>query len=343
MAKLTIIGLGLIGGSMGLSLVKNTTVKAEIWGFDRDPDVAKTAARAGAVQRLSDDIGEAVRGASLVIVATPILSTRRVFDEMAPHLEAGTVVTDTASTKAEVLRWAEELLPEDVHFVGGHPMAGKEKSGPEAADASLFQNRPYAVVPTLDAADGAVHAIVGLAQQLGARPFFLDPQEHDAYAAAISHVPLLTSIALFRLAKDSSAWPELANMAGPAFHDLTRLASGQPEMAQDIFLSNRENVLHWLDRYIAELQKVRDLVQDEDRERMFRQLAEVQFERDTFVQNPPKREDFGPKMDMPSPGETFMSIMGGALWAQRSKEMTEAMEERAKARQHEERLRRRDL
>ncbi len=343
MGKLAIIGLGLIGGSLGLALQKSKSVNADIVGWDRDYDTAQRALKAGAVQKISAGPEDAVRGASLVIIATPILSIRKVFDEIAPHLQSGAVVTDTASTKGDILRWANELLPADVHFVGGHPMAGKEKSGPQAAEATLFEGRPYCIIPGVNAADGAVHSIVGLTEAIGAKTFFLDAEEHDAYAAAISHLPLLTSIALFRLAKSSSAWPELGSMAGPAFYDLTRLASGQPEMTQDIFITNRDNVLHWLERYSVELQKMADMIRSDDRERMFRDLAEVQFERDNFVLNPPKRDDQGPKVEMPSASESFLSIMGGALWNQRSKEITESLEERQRAREQEERFKRRDL
>jgi prephenate dehydrogenase len=342
MGKLTIVGLGLIGGSMGLALSKASNVRAEIVGYDRDYDIAQRAQKAGAVQSISPSLEQAVHGASLVIVATPILATRRVFDEMAPALQAGAVITDTASTKGEVLHWAQELLPSDVHFVGGHPMAGKEKSGPAAADADLFKNRPYCIVPGVNAADGAVHSVVGLAEAVGGDVMFLDPQEHDAYAAAISHLPLLTSIALFKLAKSSSAWPELGGMAGPAFYDLTRLASGSPEMTQDIFVTNKENLLHWLDRYTLELQKMADILREDDREKMYRDLAQTQFERDNFLTNPPKREEQG-KVDMPSASESFMSIMAGALWNQRSKELSDTLEARVKAREEEQRLRRRGI
>jgi prephenate dehydrogenase len=271
------------------------------------------------------------------------MTVRRVFDEMAPALQAGAVVTDTASTKAEVLQWARELLPPDVHFVGGHPMAGKEKSGTQAADADLFKGRPYCVVPGVHAADGAVHSVVGLAEAVGGEVTFLDAQEHDAYAAAVSHLPLLTSIALFKLAKGSSAWPELGGMAGPAFYDLTRLASGSPEMTQDIFVTNKENVLHWLDRYTLELQKLADIIREDDREKMFRDLAQVQLERDTFVTSPPKRQEQGARVDLPSSADSFMAIMAGALWNQRSKELTDSLEERVRNREQEQRMRRRDL
>lgn len=343
MGKLAIVGLGLIGGSMGLALRKAGNVSADIVGYDRDYDVANRAQKAGAVQTVAPTLEQAVQGASLVVVATPILSIRRVFDEMAPSLQSGAVVTDTASTKAEILRWADELLPPDVHFVGGHPMAGKEKSGPAAAEAGIFQNRPYCIVPGVNAADGAVQSVVGLAETVGGNVMFLDGQEHDAYAAAISHLPLVSSIALFKLARGSSAWPELGSLAGPAFYDLTRLASGSPEMSQDIFVTNRENVLHWLDRYILELQKVADVIREEDREKMFRELARTQLERDTFLTAPPKRESDSIKLSMPSSAESFMAIMAGALWSQRSKDLTESLEERQKAREQEERFRRRDI
>src|SRR5688572_29566198 len=200
MGKLAILGLGLIGGSMGLALSKSNAVKADIVGFDRDHEVGTRAQKAGAVQHLAVSAEAAVRDASLVIIATPIMAVRRVFDEIAPYLQSGAVVTDTASTKVEVLRWAKELLPTDVHFVGGHPMAGKEKSGPQAAEASLFAGRPYCIVPGVNAADGAVDSVVGLAESIGGKTFFLDADEHDAYAAAVSHLPLFTSVALSKLA-----------------------------------------------------------------------------------------------------------------------------------------------
>ncbi len=341
MSKLTIIGLGLIGGSLGLALKQNAKVNFEIVGTDRDPDVANRAKRAGAVDRVEYTLEAAVRDASVVVVATPIISIRRIFEAIAPVLMPGAVVTDVASTKTEVLHWAEELLPGSVNFVGGHPMAGKEKSGPTAAEATLFVDRPYCIVPGLSSSEAAVNAIVGMAQSVGARPFFLDAQEHDAYAAAISHIPLMASIGLFTLAKGSAAWPELAGMAGPAFYDLTRLASGEPEMSHDICLTNSENILHWLERYIAELRKLADLIENDDREGLFRRFAEVQLERDTFVTSPPRRDEGTSMVAVPSASEAFMNMMGGALWAQRSKEISDSFEERMRAREREDRLRRR--
>lgn len=341
MGKLAIVGLGLIGGSIGLALKRAEPANTEVIGFDKDRDVGERAARAGAVQRLAPTLEAAVKDATLVIVATPIITMERVFQDMAPHLQRGAVVTDTASTKTNVLRWARDRLPREVHFVGGHPMAGKEQSGPVAAEESLFDERPYCVVPALDAAPGSVSAVIGLAQALGARPFFLDAEEHDAYAAAISHLPLVTSIALFSLARGSAAWPELAAMAGPGFYDLTRLASGEPVMSHDICLTNRENILHWLERYMAELRRLADLIEEGEPETLFRALAEAQIERENFLTNPPKREGAG-DVDMPNSFDSFMNLLAGGLWSARAKDITGAIEERMQKREREERLRRRD-
>jgi prephenate dehydrogenase len=342
MGKIAIIGLGLIGGSMGLALKRARLPNTEIIGVDREYDVAQRAAKYGAVDRVVLSAEIAASEAGLVIVATPTINVRRVFEVIGPHLQRGAVVTDTASTKGEVLRWAGQILPENVYFVGGHPMAGKEKSGPQAAEASLFDDRPYSITPSVNAVPQAVNAIIGLAQAIGARPFFIDADEHDAYAAAISHVPLVASIALFSLARGSSAWPELANMSGPGFYDLTRLASGEPEMSHDICLTNKENISHWLDRYIGELRRLQELILSDDDKALFRMFAETQLERENFLLNPPRREEPVASPDLPSSNDAFLNLIAGGMWAQRAREITGVMEDRLKQREREDRLRRRE-
>ncbi len=342
MGKVGIIGLGLIGGSIGLALKRARLAGIEVIGFDRDSAVGTRALKFGAVDRLAPSIETLARDSSLIVIATPIVAVRKVLEAIAPHLQPGAVVTDTASTKGSVLRWAEETLPQGVYFVGGHPMAGKEQSGLQAAEATLFDGRPYAIVPSVDALPGAVNAVVGLAEAIGAEPIFLDHDEHDAYAAAVSHVPLVASIALFALARSSTAWPELAGMAGPAFRDLTRLASGAPEMSHDICLTNKKNISHWLDRYVEEVRRIQHLIEGDDAEVLFRALAETQIERETFLTSPPKRETPGVDADLPSANESFVNLIAGGLWSQRSKEMTNAIEDRLKKQEREDRLHRRE-
>jgi prephenate dehydrogenase len=342
MGKIAIIGLGLIGGSMGLALKRARLQNVEIIGVDRDFEVARRALKFGAVDRIAAEPEEVAPEAGLVIIATPIINVRKVLLGIAPRLQPGAVVTDTASTKSEVLKWADEILPRNVYFVGGHPMAGKEKSGPQAAEAGLFDDRPYCITPSVHAVPEAVNAVIGLAEVVKARPFFLDADEHDAYAAAISHVPLVASIALFGLARSSTAWPELGNMAGPGFRDVTRLASGDPEMAHDIFLTNKANISHWIDRLIGELYRLRDLINGEDDQALFRALAETQIERDNFMHSPPRREEPVKTPDLPTSNEAFLNLLAGGMWAQRARELTESLESRQRQREREERLRRRE-
>jgi prephenate dehydrogenase len=342
MGKIAVVGLGLIGGSMGLALKNLRLADTEIVGYDRDAETAERAVRLGAADRVEPSLPAVVQDASLVIVATPVTSLQAVFTEMSEHLVPGAVVTDTASTKTNVLRWARDLLP-SAHFVGGHPMAGKEQSGNQAAEADLFQDRPYCIVPSLNASPTAVNAVVGLIEMIGAQTFFLDAAEHDAYAAGISHVPLVASVALFNLARSSAAWPELATMAGPAFRDLTRLASGAPEMAHDICLTNRENITHWLRRYIDELERLSGLIANDDSEALFRAFAEPRIQREDYLDNPPvHKEPFVGTGPTTSPGEAFMDLMAGSLWRERSKLLQQGFEKRAQERRNDERLRRGD-
>jgi prephenate dehydrogenase len=338
MGKLAIIGLGLIGTSMGLA-IRRTSPDLELSGFDRIQESGEYARQIGAVDILGLSAADAVKDAGTVVVATPIINMRKVFEEIGPALKRGCLVTDTASTKVDVLRWADELLPQGVTFVGGHPMAGKEQTGPGSAEAGLFEGRPYVVVPSTRSHPAAVDAVFSLAQEIGSEPFFLDAAEHDAYAAGISHTPLVASIALFNIARNSNAWPELARMSGPAFRDLTRLASGSTEMAHDILLTNRENVLHWIERYTEELRRIGDLIEKNEAADLYRLLAEAQIERENFLINPPKREEVVKDVDT---SMSLVDLMVGSRWKERSDEMTKALEERVRARSREERLRRRE-
>lgn len=333
MGRIAIVGLGLIGGSIGLALKRAEPENTTVVGYDQSDEVMGRALKAGVVDETGRTLDRAVRDATMVVVATPIVSIRQVFREMAPHLRDKCVVTDTASTKADVMRWAQAELPSHVYFVGAHPMAGRERPGLQEAEAELFDGRPFCIVPSVDAVEGAVNAVVGLVLALGGRPLFLDPEEHDAYVAAISHVPILSSVALFNVARKSNAWPELANISGPGFKDLTRLASGDPEMSHDILLTNRENVLHWLQRYMSELQRLAELIEsEEEEETLFRTLAEANIEREQFLDHLPKREETKWVVELPSASDAFMTMMTGTMWQERAKQAQDAIVERTRER-----------
>lgn len=330
--KITIIGLGLIGGSLGLALnAAGIGEGVEVVGHDREAMSEHEAKRRGAIDRAEHNLPRAVEGAALVIVAVPISVMPEVFGQIAPYLSPGAVVTDTASTKAEVMRWAEKTLPDSVSFVGGHPMAGKETSGIGAAEAGLFRGRAYCICPAVNASPESIKQITGLAQLIGADPLFMDPAEHDQYAAAISHLPLVVSTALFTLMRSSPSWEDLGTMASSGFRDLTRLASGDPDMSMGIWLTNREALIHWLERMIAELGRFRQMLQDAQDEALLKTFSDARIEREVFMASPPRRR-MAPEGPSVEKGQVFAQMfLGGKLAEnlQRMKDLPQMMERRS--------------
>ncbi len=311
-SRICILGTGLIGTSIGLALAARPNRQYEIVGADRDRANSRAAKKMGALDREVGSLEEAVDGAGLVIIATPVMAARRILQEIGQFLSPGTVVTDVCSTKADVMRWASEHLPENVNFVGGHPMAGREKSGPEAATADLFQGATWAITPLPRADERAVGVVLGLVETLGANPLYIDPAEHDQYAAAVSHLPLVMSVALFRLVRDSQGWEDASLLAGPGFKDLTRLASGDPTMSRDIMMTNRDAVLHWIQRLQKELTTITDALQL-GHEPIFDLFQSTQFDRDNFLLNPPeRRRPEGP--EAPSAQDAVGRLFVGGLY-----------------------------
>lgn len=329
MERVTIIGTGLIGGSIGLALRNAKLPDLEVIGFDMERDAISEARKIGAVDRGAPNLPEAVRDAKMVIIATPPLAVRTTMQEISEHLVEGAVVTDTASTKVEIRRWAQEFLPEHVSYIGGHPMAGKETQGIKHADAALFQGAAYCVVPAAQAGEGAVKSVLGLISIVGAEPVFIDAEEHDQYAAAISHMPLVVSTAMFSLVRESPAWSDIAQMIGGGFRDVTRLASGDPRMSHDICATNAEGVSHWIDRLIEELRRYKDLI-NADRKQLFRSFSETQLQRDAFMAGErPKRI---PANDVPSTKDAMSGMIFGGLIASRMDKFEKEMKPGGKGR-----------
>ena len=328
MERVAIIGLGLIGGSIALAIKRANVEGLQVVGTARTRDTLHQAKKMGAIDVDAPTAADAVRDARLVVIAAPIMATRPIMEEIAPVLAPGAVVTDVGSTKGNVARWAKELLPETVSFVGGHPMAGKEQAGIAAADSDLFKDRAWVIAPSVNATETAVNTVVGLAQLVGATPMFMDADEHDSYVAAVSHLPLLLSSALFSVAQGSAAWPELARLASSGFRDTTRLASGSPEMAHDIVLTNRDNVIHWLDRFIDELRRFRTIVAGGASEEVIEAFTKAQLERDNYMVNGPPQREAGEPIPKISLGDMILgSAVGGYM--KKQQEILKAAEDRA--------------
>jgi prephenate dehydrogenase len=280
--RVAIIGLGLIGGSIGLALKEVGELGWEIVGYVRRPEVASIALSLGAVDRTETNLKEAVKEADLVIIATPVLTIKRILAQIASYLPHGCIVTDTGSTKVEVMRWAEEILPPTVDFVGGHPMAGKEAYGIQAAEAKLFQGCVYCLTPAKKASPEAMGKVVDMVKKFGARPLFIDAEEHDNLVAGISHLPMLLSAALVSATAKDSSWDKMSRLAASGYRDLTRLASGNPEVNAHICLTNRQAIIHWIDEFGEELDKYRQLVSAMD-EHLEEALAEANKARQEWL------------------------------------------------------------
>lgn len=272
--RVAILGLGLMGTSLGMALRRRGLARA-VAGYDLAPRVAARAHACGAVTAVCGAVEDAVAAADLVVIATPVLAVSAVMAACAASLAPAAVVTDVCSTKAEVVRWAEELLPAPEHFIGGHPMAGRETSGPDAADAELFAGCVWCLAPTHRCDTMALAWLRELVAALGARPLVLDAVEHDEAVAAISHLPLVAAAAL-TLTAASDARADLARtLAASGFRDTTRVASGSPRMGRDILLTNREPVLACLDAYLAQLHHLRDAIARSDGDALERTLSEA--------------------------------------------------------------------
>jgi prephenate dehydrogenase len=205
-----------------------------------------------------------IKGAEIIVIATPVLTIKDVFTSIAKDLPKGAIITDVASTKVDVMNWAEKYLPAKACFVGGHPMAGKEVSGIAASDVNLFRGCTYCLVPGKNFNAESRKKMEDMVKVIGARPFYIEAQEHDTLVAGISHLPHLVSVALVNATANDANWAAMAKLAASGYRDTTRLASGDPRMSRDICLTNKKPILEAIDNYIRSLNELRRLISDGD-------------------------------------------------------------------------------
>lgn len=264
--RLAVIGVGLIGGSLARALREAGAV-GEIVGIDRDEENLRRGVELGVLDRYVVDAREGVKGAEVVFVSTPVCSIPAVVAEIAPVLAPGTIVTDGGSVKEFVVAACEGLMPEGVHFVGGHPISGTEHSGVEASFATLYQGKRSIVTPTEKTDPAALEKVVEMWRRAGCSVPLMDPVQHDRMLAAISHLPHMVAYSLVNAVDgyDRFGGDLLAFTAG-GFRDFTRIASSDPVMWRDIALTNREAILETMDFFAGYLAKLRSLVDAGDAE-----------------------------------------------------------------------------
>jgi prephenate dehydrogenase len=254
--RVAILGLGLMGASLGMALRAAGAARL-VTGYDAGPDVAERARKRMAIDLACADVSQAVAGADLVVLAAPIRAAPNLFSAMAPCLISGALSTDLCSVKAPIVSSAEQLLADPSRFIGGHPMTGSERAGVNAARAGLYAGCVWALTPTERTAPETVARLSWMISRLGATPLALDPTEHDAAVALVSHLPRVAASALVLTAAQSALWPVAQGLAAGGFRDSTRVASGDPAMTSDICGANRPAILASLDAYMQALGSLR--------------------------------------------------------------------------------------
>lgn len=261
--QVAIIGVGLIGGSLGMTL-RRKGLADRIVGVGRRVDNLKTAVELGAIDRYVADPQEGVRGADLVILATPVDTYERHLHEWAHCLAPGAIVSDVGSVKGPLVERSESALPAGVYFVGGHPIAGKEKTGVAAGSDQLFKGARCILTPTTRTDPTALERVRQLWEEAGSIVLTMDPYQHDQILGAVSHLPHAVAFALMNalaeLRDQQLPSLDLVGHSGGGLRDTTRIAASSPEMWRDIFLWNRDNVLSYIDRYAQALEVLKQLI-----------------------------------------------------------------------------------
>jgi prephenate dehydrogenase len=279
-----IIGVGLIGGSLGM-ILRRKGLASTVVGAGRRIENLKTAVSVGAIDRYVVDPSEAVKEADLVILATPVDTYERHLQEWASRLRPGAIVTDVGSVKGELVERSERQMPAGVHFVGAHPIAGKEKTGAAAGSEDLFTGRRCILTPTKQTDPQALEQVQSLWQAAGATVLTMDPHLHDRILGAVSHLPHVAAFALMNALVDiRSEVPslDLAGHSGGGLRDTTRIAASSPEMWRDIFLWNKDNVVACIRAYERSLGELRQLIQTEDGAGIEKLLERAKNEREKF-------------------------------------------------------------
>ena len=268
-SRLSILGVGLLGGSIGLA-VKAAGIPASIVGYGHRATTLRRARETGAIDESASSSNEAVAGADLVVLCTPVGLFEELLTQIAPALKSGAVVTDVGSTKRSVVELAERLLPSSVHFVGSHPMAGSEKRGVEYARADLFQGARCILTPTGKTDPAALESVDQFWQKLGMQTERMSPQEHDRRICDVSHLPHAVAAALVAM-QDDNALP----LAGKGFLDTTRIAGGDGALWRDILQDNRDNLLDSIARLKKTLDRLERMLDPSQRDALAKWLDDA--------------------------------------------------------------------
>ncbi len=318
MDRITIIGFGAYGASIGLGLKRSNLSNTEIIGTSRERSVMAAASKMEAVDRTIGNLGSAVENANLVILDTPITEIRELLEAIGPLVSDGCVITDTGASKVMVMQWAKELLPRGVNYVGGHPLLKNPAVDVEDAAPSLFEGVDYCIIHGDTVDKGSLRTVVNLVETLGAKPLFMDPREHDSYAVAMSFLPMVVSSAFVNVASRSDGWIEMHRLAASEFSEFSRLASTDPQDIEAACLANPDDLVHWIDQMITELYERRSQILNKD-DNLLDTFVKSWEARARWEANAVVEDD---RVKLPGAGESMASAFFGERLANRYKEIT---------------------
>ena len=268
-ARVTIVGLGLVGASLGLA-IRKARPEVEVVGHDSSSDATRRAQKLGAIEKSEWNLINACERADVLVLATPAQAVREIMKVAGPYMQNVRAVTDTAGSKRDVLAWADQLLP-GVPFVGGDPIVGS-LDGESAPRADLFQDVTYCLCPSPSTSHDAVNLVVGFVELLGAQPFFVDPVEHDGLVSVADHLSFVLSTALLRLVaggnNPSKIAADLHRMIGPTFRRTAGYSSEDPMTYRDLCLTNRDAIVRSISELRESLDELSALVQEGDEKKL---------------------------------------------------------------------------
>jgi prephenate dehydrogenase len=273
--NVTIIGVGLIGGSLA-KVLKTNNLANRIAGAGRSKQSLELALKLGVIDHVEMDVKRAVREADLVVLASPVGVFEMLVKEIGPHMKQGAILTDVGSVKGSLAKIIDNIVPQGVHFVPGHPIAGKEKFGVAEATDALFRGAKCILTPTRKTDKQALAAIKEVWSMAGSTIIVMDPDMHDKIFAAVSHMPHVAAFAMMcAVAELDTGTERYTNFSGGGFRDFTRIAASSPEMWKDICLLNRDNIILMMDRYQASLNAFKAELLEGDEKKLKIHLAKA--------------------------------------------------------------------
>lgn len=292
--NITVIGLGLIGGSIALAL-KSKQKNIHVTGIDKDQRAGQMALKIKAIDKFTPNLKEGVKNAEIIFLAIPVREIIKILPKVNLFVKSGCLITDVGSTKQEIEKKVRKMPNKNFYFIGGHPMAGKEKSGISAAEANLFQDCIWCLITSSTKQGGTLERII---DSFGAKIITMDPFEHDNLVAGISHLPLVMAITLINTLFGNKNWKMMQKLAAGGLRDTTRIASGDPQMSLDIILTNKTNLVNFINKFIKELANFSRDIENLNEKNLLKKVKGAKKARDQWLQNMTRERSKKMKINM---------------------------------------------